>query len=580
MIILAGFIVLIIVALGLLFAVVSSDLPHFEKTAGAERASKLQTQVGKKYKKLKTTGRKRSFSSICFPKSFEVQSPQKFVGKWLSPSNSNKEMLAFHGIGSGKTCVAVQAILPWLSRGKPLVVTPAALVPGFRTELSGLCAGNAFASDDDRAILANPTHPKYTQTRERIANSISDSVDIMSYNSFLTMTREGKRGQVNPPILIVDEAHNLCNPTGNYNRATMDFIKARPEMRVLLMTATPIYDNPKEFIALLRLLRREIPDKDAEEILSDPRLLKDVTNGLVSYYAGPPPYTYPEMTIKYEVCTMSKHQTKWYKSQVEKEMKDNGVLSIHSISNSFYAASRAKAICVFRDGISGTAGLSHMRKKDLMADGPLSEYSCKIQRLVEKLKSGKLSFVYSNFAGPNGIQFLVKALEANGWREYRTPGPGRAYAIFSGEESSREKDDVRAVFNAPENDRGKNIQVVIGSPAIKEGVSFFRMRHVHILDPYWNYSRIEQIYGRASRYCSHKSLPEEKRKVTVFLYIAQTAGNEKMTARRLIRSQNPKISVDAFILSIAESKLKLNRGVLKTIIGNAVDRELGYGDKS
>ena len=48
------------------------------------------------------------------------------------------------------------------------------------------------------------------------------------------------------------------------------------------------------------------------------------------------------------------------------------------------------------------------------------------------------------------------------------------------------------------------------------------------MEPYWNESRSTQIIGRASRYCSHKDLEEEKRNVKVYIYIA-THENEKET---------------------------------------------------
>ena len=51
---------------------------------------------------------------------------------------------------------------------------------------------------------------------------------------------------------------------------------------------------------------------------------------------------------------------------------------------------------------------------------------------------------------------------------------------------------------------------MLGSPSVREGVSFKRVRQVHILEPYWNMSRYEQVIGRAIRFCSHKDLPIEK----------------------------------------------------------------------
>ena len=46
---------------------------------------------------------------------------------------------------------------------------------------------------------------------------------------------------------------------------------------------------------------------------------------------------------------------------------------------------------------------------------------------------------------------------------------------------------------------------MLGSPSIKEGVSLLRIEQVHILEPYWNMSRILQIIGRATRDSNNKT---------------------------------------------------------------------------
>ena len=46
--------------------------------------------------------------------------------------------------------------------------------------------------------------------------------------------------------------------------------------------------------------------------------------------------------------------------------------------------------------------------------------------------------------------------------------------------------------------------VLIGSTEISEGLTINEIRQVHILDPWWNISRIEQVIGRAIRIGNHK----------------------------------------------------------------------------
>ena len=65
---------------------------------------------------------------------------------------------------------------------------------------------------------------------------------------------------------------------------------------------------------------------------------------------------------------------------------------------------------------------------------------------------------------------------------------------------------------------GEIIKVVLISQAGSEGLDFKAIRQVHILEPWYNVNRIEQIIGRAVRNFSHKDLPFSKRNVQIFLY--------------------------------------------------------------
>jgi len=77
--------------------------------------------------------------------------------------------------------------------------------------------------------------------------------------------------------------------------------------------------------------------------------------------------------------------------------------------------------------------------------------------------------------------------------------------------------DIKAITN-DDNSRGEKIKVVLISKAGSEGLDFKNIRQVHILEPWYNTNRIEQIIGRAVRTCSHKLLPLKNRNVSVFLH--------------------------------------------------------------
>jgi hypothetical protein len=105
------------------------------------------------------------------------------------------------------------------------------------------------------------------------------------------------------------------------------------------------------------------------------------------------------------------------------------------------------------------------------------------------------------------------------------------YVIITGDPRiSPDNDaDVKAItsddniFSKDENGdkidiSGSKIKVVLISQAGSEGLDFKAIRQIHILEPWYNMNRNEQIIGRGVRNFSHKDLPFEKRNVQIFLY--------------------------------------------------------------
>ena len=81
------------------------------------------------------------------------------------------------------------------------------------------------------------------------------------------------------------------------------------------------------------------------------------------------------------------------------------------------------------------------------------------------------------------------------------------------------------------------------------------------MEPYWNFSRLQQIIGRAIRFCSHKDLQKRRRYVDVFLYL----------------STHPKIrTIDQYIWSLAKKKQKLVKQFENVLKEKAIDCEIFY----
>ena len=95
------------------------------------------------------------------------------------------------------------------------------------------------------------------------------------------------------------------------------------------------------------------------------------------------------------------------------------------------------------------------------------------------------------------------------------------YAMITGDKrlSPNNDSDIKIITDTNySNVNGEEVKVVLLSQAGSEGLDFKEIRQIHILDPWYNVSRIEQIIGRGVRNFSHKDLEFAYRNVQIFLY--------------------------------------------------------------
>ena len=51
------------------------------------------------------------------------------------------------------------------------------------------------------------------------------------------------------------------------------------------------------------------------------------------------------------------------------------------------------------------------------------------------------------------------------------------------------------------------------------GISFFNVRQIHVLEPWFHFNVMIQVVGRGSRNFSHKSLQKEHRNIMIYLHV-------------------------------------------------------------
>ena len=136
------------------------------------------------------------------------------------------------------------------------------------------------------------------------------------------------------------------------------------------------------------------------------------------------------------------------------------------------------------------------------------------------LKSKGPALLYTNNVLAEGFDMIRVYLHFFGFSYYTDPDAKEflKYGEFRNGISKEDREKVRLDNNSDDNVYGKNIKILMFSPAGAEGINLKHMRQVHIIEPWYSETRITQMIGRGVRYKSHCKLPIEERTVDIFRY--------------------------------------------------------------
>ncbi len=101
--------------------------------------------------------------------------------------------------------------------------------------------------------------------------------------------------------------------------------------------------------------------------------------------------------------------------------------------------------------------------------------------------------------------------------------------------------------------------MLFGTQTVMEGVDFKNVNQIHILDPWWNDSRLQQVIARGIRLCSHKDLPPNRRVVNVFIHLAGMGSYEKIYDLKIIDSAGNQREIKS--LMVPENPDQKNSGL-------------------
>ena len=252
----------------------------------------------------------------------------------------------------------------------------------------------------------------------------------------------------------------------------------------------------------------------------------------------------------------------------------------------------------------------------------LETYSPKFLSMLEHITNEDnigLHLIYSQFRTLEGVGIFSLVLENNGFARFKIKRSQsgvweldiheadegkQMYALYTGTETSEEKEIIRNIYNgdweyiptnirkqledkANNNNRGEIIKVLMITSSGSEGINLRNTRYVHIMEPYWHPVRTEQVIGRARRICSHKNLPEELQSVEVFVYLMVFSPEQLKSddARELRQHDMGKkapygpVTSDELLYEISEIKSELTNQLTDIVKESSFDCYLHSGKK-
>ena len=249
------------------------------------------------------------------------------------------------------------------------------------------------------------------------------------------------------------------------------------------------------------------------------------------------------------------------------------------------------------------------KEQYLMKDKDLKLYSPKFHKILELLgKAEGSALIYSQFRTVEGLGILKLVLKANGYAEFKIKKQKNTYIVdiekedynkpkfaeFTGDkemtsvlldifnneqdkipkEISKELDKMHWKHQEINNGnlRGSLIKVMMITQSGSEGISLKNVRQVHLVEPYWNMIRMDQVIGRAARTGSHLALPKSERNIDVYKYLC-TFSKEHQKERK-IQKMDKGLTTDQVLNNIAENKASIMNSLLDLLKRSAVDCHL------
>ena len=429
---------------------------------------------------------------------------QTRIAKYFS-NTSYTSLLIWLDVGCGKTFTSILCAIEGLKKkqyNNVLILCPKAVIDEFKRTVDKTC---------------------------ECYNVDSKLFKIVLFNSWSSATKVKKYITENT-LYIIDELHlfmrsviksnidkiNLKNNHGNCLKI-FNLISLLKHKRVIGLTGTPSAKYPFELIPFFNLNGCEFPmniDEFNKLYILDGTLintntLRKLLRGMVCRIKNEIINTSPLKCVYVEMSYPQYHQ---YVEDYKQELQESShapYVNPFGIKYGSVSTFHTKTFgdCVYWDERIVMKGFN---KNNCAPD---SEHCPKLIKMLNDTKNiNGLCVFYFKYTNIHGIEGMERVMNNNGIHKYDnskksgTQSEMSTYAIFSGKESSIERDRIKHIFNSFENRHGDIIKYLLLSPAGSTGITLKNVLFLGIGTIDFDYSNIRQIMGRVERIGSHNDL--------------------------------------------------------------------------
>jgi superfamily II DNA or RNA helicase len=466
-----------------------------------------------------------------------------------------KGMLIYHGLGSGKSITSISIAFDYILKYKQkiIILMNKSLHQNYLTDIKKFLTLKNFPINEFNDFITN-------------------NFEFFSLNASNILLKF-KQANIKNKLIIIDEAHNLFNSVVNGSKNLTELyylLRNEDTVKIVLLTGTPIINTPYEITMCFNLLVNKsyniLPENYADFLnyfisidnddLYKLRLdkLGNRLIGLISYFQNEINDEFPaDLGIDIIKCPMSKIQTEQYLIYKNMELEK---------ASAVFSKNRGKNIGIAKN-IKNGVGEYKIKTRMLCNYCPQEplENCVKFNKIFTNIKNinngNNISLIYSQFTNNYGINSLAPFLLNNNFlllnnefnlntleheeffqninntntnlSEAEKIIKKKYIAIISGDVEFENRQKIQNLINDPRNKYGEIISIIIVSSTGAEGLNFSNLRSIHILEPYWNYSRILQIKGRGIRFKSHIQLKDDEKNVKTYVYLSTLTEEVKTT---------------------------------------------------